>query len=94
MDKTMNRTNTFSKLLIVIGAVLVFLYAFTVNHVDCNTITTWGYDLLESIRHGSFRDYPTFTYEAHNMATNYSLVSNMINAIWLLPVYIIDTLLN
>ncbi len=80
------------KALFVISAVLLFIYTFFINHIDCDTIVTWGYDLLESVRQGSLEDFPVYTYETHSMATNYTLFSNAFNAIWLLPVYLIDKL--
>ena len=86
------RAEQLPKRLMIVGGILLLLYTFTVSHVDCNTITTWAYDLLGSIGNGSLREYPIFTYEAHNMATNYTLFSNVVNAIWLLPVYLIDSL--
>lgn len=79
-------------ILMGIVVILLILYAFTISHVDCNTITTWAYDLLESIRKGELTNYPVYTYTTHNMATNYSLVSNVVNAIWLAPIYIIDSI--
>ncbi len=72
------------------GVFLSLCFIFTIGHVDCNTITTWGYDLLDSIRTGHFRAFPTYTYEMHQMPTNYSLFTNAITAVWLLPVYLID----
>ena len=77
----------------VSAMLLLILYAFTVSHVDCNTISTWGYDLLDSIRRGALREFPEYTYQAHGMATNYTLFSNIITAIWLTPVFILDCLI-
>lgn len=78
--------------LYVIVAFLV--YTFLIAHVDCNTITTWGYDLLDSIRLGHLSEFPVYTYQMHDMATNYNLFVNLITAVWLSPVYIIDNLCN
>ena len=83
---------TRAKVSFIICALLLLLFSFTISHVDCNTITTWAYDLLTSIKTGNVSDYPVYTYETHGMATNYSLCSNTINAIWLAPLYIIDTI--
>ncbi len=76
----------------VISVILLLLYSFTISHVDCNTIVTWGYDLLESVRNGDLTNYPVYTYLTHGMPTNYSLFSNAVTAIWLLPIYVLDRL--
>ncbi len=86
------KSNRYSIVLAAITGILSILYAFTISHVDCNTITTWAYDLLESVKIGELRDFPVYTYETHDMATNYTLFSNVINAIWLLPLYLIDVI--
>ena len=86
------KSNRYSIVLAVITGILAILYVFTISHIDCNTITTWAYDLLESVRRGELREFPVYTYETHDMATNYTLFSNVINAIWLLPLYLIDTI--
>lgn len=77
--------------LLVIAFIISLLYIFTIAQVDCNTITTWGYDLLDSVRAGRLRDYPVFTYEMHNMPSNYSLFDNVITAIWLIPAYLLGS---
>ena len=84
--------SVMSRILTFIGIILLLLYTFTISHVDCNTITTWAYDLLNAIKEDTFKNYPVYTYETHNMATNYTLFSNVINAIWLLPVYLTDVI--
>lgn len=81
------------KISIITAGILTVLFGFTVSHVDCNTITTWGYDLLDAISKGRFMEFPVFTYQQHGMPTNYSLFVNAIVAIWLLPLYIIQKLI-
>ena len=85
----MKRIFKEKKVLIFAFSVCI-LYIFTVSQIDCNTITTWGYDLLDSVRIGSLRDFPTYTYEMHQMPTNYSLFVNVVTGIWIAPLFIID----
>lgn len=78
------------KKILIFAFVVCLLYVFTIAQIDCNTITTWGYDLLDSIRIGSLRDFPTYTYEMHQMPTNYSLFVNVITGVWIAPLFILD----
>lgn len=90
--KKSNSSQKECKALFIISAALLLVYTFFINHVDCNTIVTWGYDLLESVRYGSLEEFPVYTYKNHFMATNYTLISNIVNAVWLIPVYLMDKL--
>lgn len=78
------------KKILIFAFVVCVLYIFTIAQIDCNTITTWGYDLLDSIRVGSLRDFPTYTYEMHQMPTNYSLFVNVVTGVWIAPLFILD----
>lgn len=74
---------------LIAAFVICILYIFTIAQIDCNTITTWGYDLLDSISVSRLREYPVFTYEMHQMPTNYNLFVNVITAIWLVPAFLV-----
>jgi hypothetical protein len=89
----MMQKKQYEKNLIGLGVLLSILYAFFVNHVDCNTITTWGYDLLESLRLHDASNFPVYTYETHSMPCNYNLFVNILTAVWLSPVYLLQTVL-
>lgn len=78
------------RVLICITFAISLLYVFTVSHVDCNTITMWGYDLLKSLFEGSVSRFPEYTYEMHFMPNNYSLFDNAITAVFLLPVFLVE----
>lgn len=80
------------KRLLIFGAVLTLLYGFLIGHPDGRTISTWAYDLLSSIPAGQFRNFPAYTYAMHENATNYTLFDNLLTAIMLLPLYLIDRL--
>ena len=58
------------RVLLCITFAISLLYVFTVSHVDCNTITMWGYDLLKSLFEGSVSRFPEYTYEMHFMPNN------------------------
>lgn len=79
--------------MLLCGAIaLTALYAFFIGHPDNRTISTWGYDLLMAIKTGQFRDFPAYTYAMHENATNYSLFDNLLTAVCLLPLFLIDML--
>ena len=78
------------KILIGITIGISLLYVFTVSHIDCNTITMWGYDLLKTIFDGSVSRYPEYTHEMHYLPNNYSLFDNLITATFLLSVFLVE----
>ena len=78
------------KVLIGITFVISLLYAFTVSHYDCNSITMWGYDLLKSVFEGTISQYPEYTYEMHYLPNNYSIFDSVITAIFLSPLFLIE----
>ena len=72
------------------AVVLAVCFTFLFYHYDCEAITQWGYDLLECIRAGKSSIFPEYTYENFGSPTNYSLFVNLITALWLSPLYLID----
>ena len=82
------------RILSISALVLGFICTFFLGHIDSNTITTWGYDLLDCLFSGSLSDFPAYTYSTHDMATNYPLFDNVITALVLLPIYLINRLLH
>ena len=84
------REKNGGKILVGAGLLLAISYTFLIGHIDGNTITHWAYDLLDSIRLGNLRDFPVFTTQQHGMSCNYTLFTNVINAIWLSPLFLID----
>lgn len=88
----MNKSITKDKGFLIAAFIICVLYVYTIAQIDCNTITTWGYDLLDSIRMGKLREFPTYTYEMHNMPTNYSLFVNSVTAVWLIPSFLLGNL--
>ena len=72
------------------SVLLAFLCTLLLWHPDCRSVVCWGYDLLTSLFTGKLFDFPVYTYEAHGLATNYTLFVNLITALWLLPVYLAE----
>lgn len=75
--------------LVAVGAVLAFLCTFFLSNYDCEAITKWGYDLLESISRGELGNYPRFVNLTFGSPTNYTLFVNAVTALWLSPLYIL-----
>lgn len=88
----MGKRITKEKGLLIAAFIICVMYVYTIAQIDCNTITTWGYDLLDSIRVGKLREFPTYTYEMHDMPTNYSLFVNSVTAVWLIPAFLLGNL--
>ena len=81
---------TFSNIYLLMGAGLAFLGTILLYHVDALSISNWAYDLLTCVKNGDISGFPAYTYETHGLATNYSLAVNVINAIWLSPLFLIE----
>lgn len=82
------------KIIFIIAIIVSLCYIFTIGQWDMQTITGWGYDMLESIKLGIFSDYPWYTTVNRSMPSNYTMIANMTTALWLSPLYIIQTLLD
>lgn len=84
---------TEEKIFLGIALFISVLYAYTVSQIDCNTITLWGHDLLASLFRGELTEFPAYTFETHGTATNYSLLVNVITAISLLPIFVVEKII-
>lgn len=70
------------------------LFSLCLTHRDNELIVSWARDLLQCIFDGNLKNYPEYTYWEIGMATNYSLLANSINAILLLPCFLLEKLLH
>ena len=86
------REKNDGKIFVGAGLFLAISYTFLIGHIDGNTIMHWAYDLLDSFRMGRISEFPEYTTLQHGMSCNYTLFTNVINAIWLSPLYLIDRL--
>lgn len=77
------------KWLMIPVIITAILYTVTMSHSDAYAIAFWGKGFLISARIGQLRDFATF---AQNLfvADNYNVAVTIANAIWFLPVYILD----
>ena len=80
------------KIIFIIAIIVSLCYIFTIGQWDMQTITGWGYDMLDSIKLGMFSDFPWYTTVSRSMPSNYTMIANMTTALWLSPLYIIQTL--
>ncbi len=80
------------KIIFIIAIIVSLCYIFTIGQWDMQTITGWGYDMLDSIKLGIFSDFPWYTTVSRSMPSNYTMIANMTTALWLSPLYIIQTL--
>ncbi|MCR4611517.1 MAG: hypothetical protein K5644_06435 [Lachnospiraceae bacterium] len=80
------------KIMFIIGAVISLMYIFFIGQWDMKTITGWGYDMLDCIKQGIFSEFPSYTSDLRQMPSNYTMLANMTTALWLSPVFIIQTL--
>ena len=91
--KKISFENKLNKDLFITGTALAIFATFFLGHIDCQWITYWGYDLLDSLFHGKMSNFPEYTYSHCSMPTNYTLFTNVITAVWLNPMYIIESIL-
>ncbi len=77
---------------IFLGFVIPFFYCFFYSNFDAEIITKWAYDLLTCIRDGRFKDFPEYTFLDSKIPTNYSLLTNLINSIWVSPLFLYEML--
>lgn len=74
---------------ILIYAIVSILLVFTIGHYDANAIVGWAVELLRTISHGDLYNYQNNLQEI-NLPTNYGIVINAIDAVILLPIYIVE----
>ena len=74
----------------LVGLFLCLYCGLFLGHPDAHTLSGWAKDLLDCLFSGRFSQFPEYTYELRNNATNYSFLANCIMAILMLPVYIAD----
>lgn len=75
----------------VCAVVMLIVFGFTFQHGDSITITNWGYYLLEAAKAGELRNYASYLTSVFKMS-NYNIITNIIAAVMVLPVYIVDSL--
>ena len=72
------------------GLILCIFCAVFLGHPDAHTLSGWARDLLDCIFSGRFSEFPEYTYELRDNATNYSFLANCIMAVLMLPIYAVD----
>ncbi|MCR5097692.1 MAG: hypothetical protein K6B14_01950 [Lachnospiraceae bacterium] len=91
----MHTNNERSKLYIsttvyVAGLILCAFCGIFLGHPDAHTLSGWAKDLLDCTFSGRFSQFPEYTYELRNNATNYSMLANVLMALLMYPVHAID----
>lgn len=77
--------------LLAITIVITESYGLIFMHDDGLTITNWAVELLNAFREGRSRDWAIYLSQ-HGLPSNYNVLVNVANAVWLLPVYLLDTI--
>lgn len=72
-------------------AVMV-LYSFLFQHGDGVLISSWGYYMLEAIKDGQISHYVSYIIREGIQISNYNIIVNILDAVILAPMYIIDKL--
>ncbi len=93
MKKWFRASDGMTKGLLAAGILFSVTAAFLYSNFDGETITKWGFLLLESIRTGQFRSFPRLVVDVTGNATNYSMLLNFLVGFWLSPVYLLTHLL-
>ena len=77
------------KVIITISMLFIVLYAITYTYEDVECITKWAITFLDVVREGRISGYADAILES-GIGSNYSVSLNIIDAIWLLPVYFVQ----
>ena len=72
---------------IIIG-ISFFLAAILFCNSDMITVAQWGLQLLDCVKEGTIREYALILKD-RGIITNYPIITNLITAVWLAPVYIL-----
>ncbi len=79
-----------SAIVYLAGLILCLFCGIFLGHPDAHTLSSWAKDLLDCISDGKFSQFPEYTYELRNNATNYSMLANLLMALLMYPVYAVD----
>lgn len=74
----------------ITGLVLCLFCGIFLGHPDAHTLTGWAKDLLYCIFSGRFTRFPEYTFVLRNNATNYSMLANLVMALFMYPIYAVD----
>ena len=74
----------------ITGLALCLFCGIFLGHPDAHTLTGWAKDLLYCIFSGRFTRFPEYTFVLRNNATNYSMLANLVMALFMYPIYAVD----
>lgn len=84
--------NSFEKRLLLLAIILSIYPLLFIGHGDLYCISKWGYELNTHFFNGTLSEFQIDMNQAIQLPSNYTLFCNTITAIWLLPIYAINTI--
>ena len=85
------KKNSLEKSLLLLSIILSIYPLLFIGHGDLYCIAKWGYELDSHFFNGTLARFQIDMNQAIQLPSNYTLFCNTITAIWLLPIYAINT---